>query len=93
MMQKLNRQQLAQFLPTHEAIKAFESLFDYVAETAPQVTDDIYTLLASIRTPGSNFTAMNNRFEAIEQQQRRIRDTQQEILNRLKTIETLIGVQ
>jgi hypothetical protein len=92
-MIKLNRQQLSQFLPTHEAVKAFESLFDYVATTAPEQTDDIFTLLAAVRQPGSNFTAIEHRLVEIEQQQRRIRDTQQQIMARLKTIETLIGVQ
>ena len=37
----LNRQQLAQFLPNHEAIKAFEQLFQNVAETIPSNQDDV----------------------------------------------------
>lgn len=86
-MQKLNRQQLAQFLPTHEAIKAFENLFDYVNETAPQISDDIFALISSIRQPGSNFTQINSRLEEIEQQQRKIRSAQQELVDRLDAME------
>lgn len=37
---RLNRQQLAQFLPSHEAIKAFEQLFSSVHESLPTATDD-----------------------------------------------------
>lgn len=32
----LNRQQLSQFLPNHEAVKAFETLFTQVRETLPE---------------------------------------------------------
>lgn len=38
---KLNRQQLAQFLPTAEAIKAFESLFESVQSGIPTSVDDV----------------------------------------------------
>lgn len=37
----LNRQQLAQFLPNHEAIKAFEQLFQSVGQTLPATLDDV----------------------------------------------------
>lgn len=37
---RLSRQQLQQFLPTHEAIKAFEDLFLAVRETIPTSVDD-----------------------------------------------------
>ena len=86
-MTTLNRQQLAQFLPTHEAIKAFENLLDYVNQTAPEVTDDIFALLSSVRQPGSNFTRIDARLEEIEQQQRKIRSAQQDILDRLDAVE------
>lgn len=38
---RLNRQQLAQFLPNHEAIKAFEALFDNVQDAIPSSLDDV----------------------------------------------------
>ena len=37
----LSRHQLAQFLPNHEAIKAFESLFANVKESIPSSLDDV----------------------------------------------------
>lgn len=40
---RLSRQQLAQFLPNHEAIKAFENLFVSVQETIPTNFDDVQT--------------------------------------------------
>lgn len=39
MVQKLSRQQLQQFLPNHEAIKAFEALFNYVYTEGPTAND------------------------------------------------------
>lgn len=42
-MQILNRQQLALFLPNFEAIKAFEQLFQSVAQTLPSGLDDVQT--------------------------------------------------
>jgi len=38
---RLNRQQLAQFLPNHEAIKAFEALFNNVQDSIPSSLDDV----------------------------------------------------
>ncbi|CAB4123388.1 hypothetical protein UFOVP40_37 [uncultured Caudovirales phage] len=38
---QLSRQQLSQFLPNHEAIKAFEALFSSVNETLPTGLDDV----------------------------------------------------
>jgi hypothetical protein len=40
---KLNRQQLAQFLTNHEAIKAFEALFANVQDSIPSSLDDVQT--------------------------------------------------
>lgn len=41
---KLSRDQLAQFLKSHEQIRQFENLFSAVDEIAPDVVDEINTL-------------------------------------------------
>ena len=46
----LRRETLAKFLPTLEAIVAFENLFQQVNETAPAVNDDINASIASLYT-------------------------------------------
>ena len=88
----LNRQQLSQFLPTPEAIKAFEALFKYVNQTAPEITDDISAIIASIKLPNSQISDALNRIDAIEQQQKSLRNLYSEILQRLDDLESLIGV-
>lgn len=87
----LNRQQLAQFLPSHEAIKAFESLFRYVSQTAPNIADDVSVIIAAIRNPSSSFKDFSNRLESLEQSVQRNANSNKEILRRLDELEQLIG--
>lgn len=56
MVQKLSRLQLQQFLPSHEAIKAFEALLDYMGQTSPDNFNEIYISL----------TDVNARLDALE---------------------------
>ena len=92
----LNRQQLSAFFTNPEAIKAFEQLFTHVAQiqtqTAPEIYDDILAIIANIKTPTSQLSTIANRIELIEQQQRKINSANSDILNRLKNLESLIGV-
>jgi hypothetical protein len=87
----LNRQQLSQFLPSPEAIKAFESLFKYVSQTAPAVADDISILVASIRNPNSAFKIYADRLDLIEQQQRKLNSSNSDILNRIEVLEQIVS--
>lgn len=64
MVQKLSRQQLQQFLPNHEAIKAFEALFDYMGQTSPDNFDELYALLGSGRR--QNVDAVLQRLDELE---------------------------
>lgn len=64
MVQKLSRQQLQQFLPNHEAIKAFEALFDYMGQTSPDNFDEIYALIGSSRR--QNVDATLKRLDDLE---------------------------
>lgn len=64
MVQKLSRQQLQSFLPNFEAIKAFEALFDYMAQAAPDNFDEIYSLIGSTRR--QNVDATIKRLEDLE---------------------------
>ena len=47
----LTRDQLAAFLPNHEAIKAFEKLFALVDENLPVSDSEIFALIAGIKRP------------------------------------------
>jgi len=64
MVQKLSRQQLQQFLPNHEAIKAFEALFDYMGQTSPDNFDEIFSLIGSARR--QNVDALLKRLDDLE---------------------------
>lgn len=46
----LSRKQLAQFLPTQEAIRAFESLFNAVSTLDPQTYNSVVSQLDSLTT-------------------------------------------
>lgn len=87
----LNRQQLSQFLPNHEAIKAFEALFKYVSSTAPEIVDDISSIIASMKTPAYAISDALNRIDAIEQQQRKLNSTYGDISNRLDFLEQTVS--
>lgn len=45
----LNRNQLAQFLPDQQSIRAFEAMMNYVGETGPEGIDEILALLNGLR--------------------------------------------
>ncbi len=64
MVQKLSRLQLQQFLPSHEAIKAFEALLDYMGQTSPDNFNEIYALIGSMRR--QNVDAVLKRLDALE---------------------------
>lgn len=68
----LNRQILAQFLPNHEAIKAFETLFKYVYQDQTGQIDDISTFLATIKQPSTSLGNIENRLLDLEQIQSRL---------------------
>jgi chromosome segregation ATPase len=88
----LNRQQLAQFLPSHEAIKAFESLFKYVSQTAPEAADDITVLVNSFQSQNSRLSQFQNQIQELEQLIQRANANNRDILNRLNNLETIVGV-
>lgn len=64
MVQKLSRQQLQSFLPNHEAIKAFEALFDYIGQTSPDNFDEILSLIGSARR--QNVDALLKRLDNLD---------------------------
>lgn len=87
----LNRQQLAQFLPSHEAIKAFESLFKYASQTAPEVADDLAVLVASFRSEGSKLSAFSDKVDSLEQSIQRLINSNKDLLNSLEEIKQIIA--
>lgn len=87
----LNRRQLSAFFSNPEAIKAFEQLFKYVAQTAPEQTEDISAIIASIKTPTSAIGNLAIRIELIEQQQRKINSANSDILNRIENLEQTVS--
>lgn len=87
----LNRQQLSQFLPTHEAIKAFEALFKYVAQTPPDLSNEILSLVAGLKTPSAALNNVSLRIEAIEQQQKKLNSSYSDILQRISNLEQLVS--
>ena len=89
---KLNRQQLQQFLPNHEAIKAFESLFEYVNDTGPAAVDDLTAIIATLKNPGSAATMLAKRIDELEMRQTRLAANYNAILTRLNELAAVLGV-
>lgn len=87
---KLTRQQLAQFLPTQELIKAFETLFNYTAETAPTNIDELLQQIGTGRT--ANITPLLVRLLDLEQTQQR-KPNLTDILTRLDSLEASLNRQ
>lgn len=87
----LNRQQLAQFLPSQEAIKAFELLFKYVAQTQPETNDDLSSLVASFRSEGSKLSAFSDKVDSLEQSVQRLINSNKDLLNSLEEIKQIIA--
>lgn len=90
MVQKLSRQQLQQFLPNHEAIKAFESLFEYVTQTGPDTTGDIQSILATLAVPTVAINRIAARLDELEQKQARP-TAYGDILARLEVLEQQVA--
>lgn len=88
MADKLNRQQLAQFLPTPGAIRAFEDLFNYVAETSPDNFDELTSILLSVARRSSNSAAIQRLDELEQIINRPVNLT--DVLNRLDALEQLV---
>jgi len=55
---RLNRDQLAQFLPDHESIRQFENLFQIVQSIAPNVPDELQTAVGSASASAENAIAL-----------------------------------
>lgn len=54
---RLNRDQLAKFLPDHESIRQFENLFQIAERIAPNVPDELETEAGSAATQANNAIA------------------------------------
>lgn len=87
---KLNRQQLQQFLPNHEAIKAFEALFEYAGQTGPDTSSDIQAILATLAVPTVAINRLAARIEELEQQVAK-RQSNADILARLEALEQQVA--
>lgn len=91
---KLDRATLAKFLPTHEAVIAFESLFKQVVETTPETITEVEEVSqVSSRSLQSEFTRNDflNRLEILEQNNNQ-RQLIAQLERRIKTLEEMIGV-
>jgi len=85
----LTRDQLAAFLPDHQAVKAFENLFLDVNENIPSNNDEILALIGSGQQPRSD-NLRRNVAELDQQQPQRQNLTQ--IEKRLAAIEAFLGI-
>lgn len=104
----ISRDELAKFLPSARAIKAFEDLFEIAGETTPDTLEELLALVNSIKNRDSG---VKPRLEELEQAQPRImnlsdlenrlqvletqlskRDTHGDLLRRIEQLEQLLGV-
>lgn len=86
----LNRKILASFLPNQEAVKAFETLIKTVSVDTPASVDDL-EMLSLITRSGNRENELSKRIEQLEQLIVR-KDNLSEINQRLKNIETYLGI-
>ena len=103
----ISRDELAKFLPSARAIKAFEDLFVIVGQTTPDTLEELLALVNSIKNRDSG---VKPRLEELEQSQPRAanlsvlesriqeleqqlarRDTHGDLLRRIEQLEQLIG--
>lgn len=82
----LNRQVLAQFLPNHEAIKAFETLFRHVYQTQTEQTDDISAFIASIKQPTASLGNIEVRLHELEQNVTSFRNAYSKLVNEIEEL-------
>lgn len=87
---QLTREQLARFLPNHEAIKAFEDLLILVSDNLPVSEGELAALVAGI--PRVNTDAFRRVVDELTQQQSQ-RFNANSIERRLAAIEAYLGIQ
>lgn len=89
-MANVTRQQLAQFLPTPELIKAFEALFATATDTTPTNIDELLQQLGTARN-APNLTPLINRLIELElmvQQKPNLTG----LIQRIEKIENFLGI-
>jgi hypothetical protein len=83
---RISRDQLAKFLPNHDAIKSFEQLFEYVTETLPTILLEMQYIEMSVN--GREQSGTTNRLNDIEMIQPRPAN-QSNLENKISDIEAM----